>query len=170
MGDERLMRLNGRIDMIGVMRRLCCQKEFIALGLYRGQFGILEYVAKNPGCTQKQIADHMAITASSVAKSTARMQRAGMLEKKIDEKNLRCNKLYITEAGRRVSEQTREMFIRLDQKMFSGFSESEIEVLEKSLDRVIDNLAEDSDDIRGFDFEKMCSLHKKLRENEKDGG
>ena len=112
----------------------------------------------------------MAITASSVAKSTARMQRAGMLEKNIDEQNLRCNKLYITEAGRRVSQQSAEMFMRLDQKMFCGFSDGEIETLEKSLDRVIDNLAEDSDDIAGFDFEKMCALHKKLRENEKDGG
>ncbi len=170
MAESRLMKLNGRMDMIGLMRRLCCQREFMLLGLYKGQLGILEYVLHNPGCTQREIADHMAVTASSVAKSTARMQRAGMLSKNVNEENLRCNKLYITDEGRRVSKQTREMFDRLDRRMFGGFSDEEIDQLEGFLNRIINNLAETPEEAGDFNYEKMSALQRRLRESEKSDG
>lgn len=168
MSEGRLMKLNGRMDMIGLMRRLRCQRELTLMGLYKGQFGILDYVLRNPGCTQREIADHMAVTASSVAKSTARMQRAGLLSKNVNESNLRCNKLYITDEGERISRQTRELFDRMDLKMFEGFSEEEIGLLESFLNRIINNMAESPEDAGDFNFEKICALQKRLRENEKE--
>ena len=168
MSESRLMKLNGRMDMIGLMRRLSCQREFIKMGLYKGQLGILEYVLHNPGCTQREIADHMSVTASSVAKSTARMQRAGLLSKNVNESNLRCNKLYITEEGERISRQTREMFDRLDRRMFEGFTEEDICLLESFLNRIISNLADSPEDAGEFNGEKVCALLKRLREQEKE--
>ena len=167
MKGNRLMRLNGRVDMIGLMRRLYCQKEFMKLGLYKGQLGILEYILCNPGCGQKAIAEYMTITPASVAKSTERLQRAGMLIKQVDEKNLRCNRLYITEKGREVSRKMRELFDRIDTRMFEGFNDEELSQFESFLDRVIVNLSENPEESGGFDFSKICELRRKIEENDK---
>ena len=161
------MRLVGRMDMVGLLRRLLCQKEFTNLGLYKGQIGILEYVIRNPGCGQKAVADHMSVTAASIAKSTERLQRAGMLTKSVDEENLRCNRLYITEKGEEVAVATREMFKKLDEKMFEGFSDEELATLESFLERIVVNLSENPEEAPEFDFRKMCELRKKIQENDK---
>ena len=170
MAESIMMKLNGQMNMIGLMRRMCCQREFMLLGLYKGQLEILEFVLRNPGCTQKEIADHMAVTASSVAKSTARMQRAGLLSKNVNEQNLRCNKLYITDEGRRISKQTRELFDRLDLRMFDGFSEEELGQLGSFFNRIINNLADNPEETGDFNYEKVCALRKRLRESEKEDG
>ncbi|MBQ2756171.1 MAG: winged helix-turn-helix transcriptional regulator [Oscillospiraceae bacterium] len=167
MVENRLMRLFGRMDMIGLLRRLLCQKEFTKLGLYKGQLGILEYVIRNPGCGQKAVAEHMSVTAASIAKSTERMQRAGMLTKNVDEENLRCNRLYVTEKGEEVSKASREMFNKLDEKMFEGFSDEELGQLERYLERIIANLSENPEETVDFDFKKMCELRKKIQEYDK---
>ena len=64
---------------------------------------VLRYVMENDGCKQVDLANFLRVTPASVALSTKRMQKAGYLEKEVDEYNLRRNKLHVTPQGRQLA-------------------------------------------------------------------
>ena len=96
MAESRLMKLNGRMDMIGLMRRLCCQREFMLLGLYKGQLGILEYVLHNPGCTQAMLAEILHADKAAIARRTKNLEAKGFLVRKGNPNDRRSQLLYPT--------------------------------------------------------------------------
>ena len=89
----------GHLFEVDVLRRVCLQKAASDSGLYFGQLPILQFIHEHPGCTQREIADKIGVTSASVALSTKRMQKSGLLTKEIDSQDLRCNRLELTETG-----------------------------------------------------------------------
>ena len=132
-----------RLEMLHLLRHFYRRPILEEYELYIGQHPVLEYIHNHPGCTQKEIADEMMVTPASIALSTKRMQRAGLIHKDPNENNLRCNMLYTTEKGTDISQKCRQAFDTLDQKAFEGFSEDEVQSLMGYLDRIATNLAGD---------------------------
>jgi len=156
----KLNDLAGRLYKLNLLRRDFIQESTADIALYFGQLPILEYVIEHDQCTQKQIADKLIVTPASIAISTKRMQKVGLLEKKVDENNLRCNRLSVTEKGHELSKQYRLKFDELDKKMFAGFEEKELEQVNSYLSRLIMNISgDDADDVT---FYSMAGLEEKL--------
>lgn len=126
---------------ISLMHRITIEKATIEKGLYFGQFPVLDFVTKNNGCTQAQLAQHMQVSAPSVARSVARMERAGLIERVGDENDRRCNQLSVTEKGIKTANFCRAHIEASNGKMLEGFSHEEIDVLSTYLDRIIENLS-----------------------------
>ena len=129
-------------------------------GLYFGQLPILESVRDNDGCSQTDIAELLHVSPASIALSTKRLSKAGLLDKKAQEGNLRCNSLMITDKGRAAVKKCRAAFDELDAKMFDGFSADDFRCLKEYLDRMITNLEiseECANKIMIDDFEKKMS-------------
>lgn len=137
----KLTEIVGRFYQLEILRRGYIQEATADIGLYFGQLPILEYVIAHDGCTQKEIADAIQVTPASVAISTKRMQKAGLLEKTVSDHNLRSNQLAVTLKGRELSQRYRSKFDEVDQKMFAGFQESELEQLDSYFERLIMNLS-----------------------------
>ena len=159
-----------RFEKLHLIRRIIQQKTTIDFPLHPGQLHLLEFINLNAGCTQAEVAEKLMVSPASVAVSTKRMEKTGLIEKRIMKDNLRCNRLYITEKGRKLSERCRKAFDEFDRVMFSGFSEDELEGLKICLDRLLDNINREyfssSDDL---DFYSILALRKKLKPVKKEG-
>ena len=109
---------------------------------YAGQWmPVIRYVMEHDGCTQVELATFLRVTPASVALSTKRMQRAGYLEKEVDEYNLRRNKLHVTALGEKLAADCKDAFDALDRETFKGFTDEEMEVLAGYLDRIAMNMS-----------------------------
>lgn len=109
--------------------------------IYRGQPEILEYLVHHGDCPQIEIAKEFGVSPASIATSIKRMSKSGLIERTVDEENRRANKIRITEKGRLILEKGRKECDRVDEKMFSGFSDEEIEQFSFLLSKLADNLS-----------------------------
>lgn len=116
------------------------KKSAAANGLYDGQLPILEYIIKNSGCTQTEIARHMNVTPASVATSIKRMENSGLINKLTDSEDLRYNRIDISDEGISRAKECRKHFNKIDEKMFENLSQSEYETFIICLDKMLNSL------------------------------
>lgn len=126
-------------DVIHI-HRFHIKKSAVANGLYDGQLPILEYIIKNNGCTQTEIAKHMNITPASVATSIKRMESSGLINKLPDSIDLRYNRIDISPEGMNRAKECRKHFNSIDEKMFENLTEKEREGFMNCLDKMFENL------------------------------
>ena len=97
------------------------------IGLHRTQHIILMHLAKEKFLTsQKALADHLNITAAAVTGALKKLESGGYIERKAVCGDNRYNEITITDLGRRVVEDSRAMFQKIDKSLFKGFSDGEI--------------------------------------------
>lgn len=149
-----------RMEKLHLLRRIILQKATADIGLHMGQLPILEYVRKNDGCTQAELAEKLLVSPASIALSTKRMEKEGLLEKHVDENNLRRNQLTVTEKGRKISEQCRSIFNEADTRMFAGFDKNELEHFLACLDKMLFNIT--GKDAEHFDLFTLTSLERQI--------
>lgn len=111
-------------------------------GLYPGQSRILHTISEMSGSTQKEIAERLDISPASMAVSIKRLQKAGLVEKAADQKDLRHNRISVTEKGRRLLMETLSDFIRYDNRLLEGFGPEEMRQLDLFLTKLQSNLKE----------------------------
>ena len=129
-----------RMMLLNLLRCRRLRERTAGSGLYDGQLPILECLIDCPGSTQIQLAERLAVTPASIAQSTKRLQRAGLIEKRVDENNLRCNRLYATESGASVAKAYRQEFDQLDAETLAGLSYDDRKTLSELLERMGANL------------------------------
>ena len=81
------------INRISLLHRLRVHNLLSDTGVWGSQIPVLLHVERNPGCTQTDIAEHLGVSSPSIATSIKRLQKAGMLEKRADEADMRRNPL-----------------------------------------------------------------------------
>lgn len=136
-----------KLIKLDLVMKLYSRKKLNELGLYFGQIGIIEHIRRNPNCAQIDIAQAMSVSPASIALSTKRLEKAGFITKEIDENNLRCKRLKLTEKGADVARKASDIKHDQDVKMFQGFSDDELEILDRFIDRITMNLTEESENI-----------------------
>ena len=87
----------------------------------------------------------MGVSPASIALSTKRLQKSGLITKQTDEYNLRCNRLSATAKGIQTSEAFNEQLRQLDEKTFCGINDEERQQLSNILDRIIINACDGKD-------------------------
>lgn len=158
------------LEKLYIIRRMLRNRGTMNFSVHPGQLFILEFVKANSGCTQSEVAQNLMITPASVALSTKRMEKSGLLKKQPDKKNLRCKRLYITEKGEQLSSHCRKVFDEIDIAMLAGFSEQELEIFNNFVDRFLSNLDKeyslDVEDTDLFSFYAMSNMIKYYRKRE----
>ena len=140
---------------ISVIHRYRITKSASRVGLYFGQPRILEYIAENDACTQKDVATAMHITPASATVTLKRIEKAGLITRKIDSSDSRKNHLSITEKGLESLKDFRKICDATDEDMFKGFSEDEREALHNLLIRLHKNL--DSENLTTEEISEFIS-------------
>ena len=128
-----------------LLRRIKARSLMADSGLHPGQPRLLEYIRSHPGCTQKEAADELDVTPASAAASLKRLEKAGYVTRTQDDKDARRNQLHMTDAGLQRMEEHRRQFEALDEKMFAGMTEAEIEAFRRACEKMFDNLADEGD-------------------------
>ena len=153
----------GALHRLELLRRIKARSLMADSGLHPGQPRLLEYIRCHPGCTQKEAADELDVTPASAAASLKRLEKAGYVSRKPDERDARRNQLFITGAGMGRMEENRRQFEALDQKMFSGMTGDEVAVFRRACEKMFDNLADEND--RHLTIWKLA---RQAREEEED--
>ncbi len=152
-----------RILHIAKLQRVLRSKRLGKMDPYAGQWmPAFRYVMEHDGCSQAELAAFLRVTPASVALSTKRMQKAGYLEKEVDEWNLRRNNLHVTPAGRQLAAACKDAFEEMDRKAFQGFDERELETLAGYLERVYANLSGG----RPLSFGEILDLQRQTEDDE----
>lgn len=128
---------------VSLLHRYRITLSLRSLNIYRGQPDILGYLLENGECSQRELAEHLEVSPASIATSLKRMSKAGYIERAEDEKDRRINRIRLTESGKEVFLAGRKICDKVDEMMFEGFSNDEIEALASMLDRISDNLSAD---------------------------
>ena len=127
-----------------LLRRIKTRGLMADSGLHPGQPRLLSYIHEHPGCTQKEAADELDITPASAAASLKRLEKAGFVTRTQDDQDARRNRLYITASGESQMEEKRRQFELLDETMFRGMTEDQVEAFRKACEKMFDNLADES--------------------------
>lgn len=143
----------GRLNQLAVFHRMKIYKVASESGLYAGQKIILDFILRNDRCTQKEIAERLFVSQPSIAASVKRMEKAGLITREQDEKDLRINRLSATKKGAELAEKCRMDFDAVDNGTFNGFTEEELKAIKNYLDRMILNVTGS-----GFSHENFCRL------------
>lgn len=158
--EIELKNIMHKIDKLNLLRHIYYQKISSKTGLYVGQVPILDYVLKNHECTQREIADQLQISPASIAISTKRMQKIGLLQKAVDEDNLRRNKLTITQKGYESLSTCKSELDKLDSQIFENINMEELEQLSVIIDKMISSII--SEEFIDKTFESLVELERKL--------
>lgn len=130
------------LDTIQVNRRNILFSLLENKKIHFRQFPILEFIMKNNGCTQSELAEFLCISPATIAVSTKRMQKSGLIEKRENQDNLRQKNLFITEAGKIAHKECREIFEQVNTDMYKNISDIELLQLKDTLDRINLNISD----------------------------
>lgn len=138
--DSPEHRLIERYIQISRLHRSMMEYRLEGTGVHRSQHQILMYVSDNPNVSQKDLAGMYGVSGATIAVSLKKLEKGGYIKRLVDEKDNRCNQICITDKGKKVVEDSTRIFRCTERCMFEGFSEKDMEVLGKLLDRVYGNL------------------------------
>jgi DNA-binding MarR family transcriptional regulator len=93
--------------------RLAADKLARVDGMTRAQWAMLVRLARNPGLSQKELADLLEVEPISVARLADRLEQNGLIERRADKSDRRIWRLHLTDAAapalRRIAAQRDEL-------------------------------------------------------------
>ena len=99
-------------------------------------------------------AELLHVSPATVANSLKSLERGGYVRKEADPADARCNRVFLTDRGRRAVQECAEVFDAVDQQVLRGFSPGELEQLRSFHQRMLDNLRQ-----IGGDCTPCCPAH-----------
>lgn len=118
------------------------------------QVPLMIILDEKEGMSQKEISKELNISAPTVAVSIKRLEKAGFLERRADERDQRMSRVYLTSAGREIIEKSKACIEENEKILFKGFSESEMCLLKRFFDQMIANLGENNS--KGCERRTLC--------------
>ena len=134
---ETIIEVNKRMMLLrrGIMHHMLTR-----FGLHPGQPEMLCYVQQHPGCTQREMAQDAGVSAASIAASFKRMENNGLIRRRSDTADLRCNRVYITERGESALQACMSEVTALNDCMLKDLAPEDLEVFLRCLERITENL------------------------------
>ncbi len=115
-------------------------RMFESVGLYRGQPIMLYFLWAQDGKSHKEIATHIELQPATISKMVQRMEKNGFLISKPDSNDMRKSRVYLTDKGRNVKEKVGEIWQRLEEEVFGGFTLEEKLLFKRFLNQIKNNI------------------------------
>ena len=120
-------------------------KHFEELGISSGQYMFVLCICDEPGLTQEQIADSLAMNKSTVTRALAQLESDDFIIKKPNEKDKRSYKVFPTDKAKKSYCQIMKSLYSWEDVLIKGFTEDEQEMLHNMLMRVAKNVLKPSE-------------------------
>ena len=123
-----------------IARKRILQPYFQKLGLSPGQPRILNKLYEKDHVTQREQADRCSMDVATMSRTLDRLEEAGYLTR---EKHPDCRRSFLivlTEEGRSRAAQVHDDFLNIDEQIWQGFHEQEMEEFLACAKKIIDNL------------------------------
>jgi DNA-binding MarR family transcriptional regulator len=111
-----------------------------ALGLYHGQPPMLRALWEQEGMTHTELAARLHVQPSTMTKMVQRMEKAGFVERRSDPDDQRVSRVYLTDAGRAVQTEVKQVWRTLEKETFEGFTLEERVLLRRFFLQIRENL------------------------------
>lgn len=126
MQENNLLRAIDMMIRTNHMHKALIDSRVRTLGIHRTQHRILMHLARHEKLpSQKDLADHLDVTPAAVTCALKKIEKDGYVERTLGHDN-RYNELRITEKGKELVTQTRQLFCEADSSMFDGFTDEEL--------------------------------------------
>lgn len=109
------------------------------LGVPVTHIAALFYLMKHDGCLQKDLTAVLFQNKSATTTLVERMINNGLIYKTDSENDGRASRIYLTDKGRSIAKQAPPIVAEYNKKLLDRFTASEIEVVHKFLDTIIEN-------------------------------
>ena len=110
------------------------------IGLYRGQARLLMTLSEQDGLSHSEIAEKLEISAPAATKVIQRMEEAHYVQRQADPADERISRVYLQAQGHALIAEIRRTFGQLDQTMFDGLTELDLERFRDLLTQMQANL------------------------------
>ena len=94
-----------------------------------GQSRMLTILAKNPGISQRVLADLLHIRPQTLGEQLVKLEASGLIRREANAYDKRVSNLYLTEEGLAAAQSVREKSDQTLAQIFAGMEESELEQL-----------------------------------------
>ena len=111
------------------------------LGLHTGQEMVLLQLWLEEGIPQSQLAACMEVEPPTATKMLQRMERAGLIDRRLDPEDARVSRVYLTERGRSLEQPVLDVWRQLEAQSVAGLSPTELALLRRLLMQVSANLS-----------------------------
>ena len=103
------------------------RRRIAPLGLTPDQFTVLRTLLESGGITQSVLTHLMTSDPNTVASLLARMQKAGLIERKPHEKDGRAHRIHLQPAAKRKYEEARQVAVDLQTELLTSLPEAKRE-------------------------------------------
>ena len=125
-------------------------------GIGYSGYNFLFYLSANPGSSQKEMCENMAVDEALAARTMKKLQEQGFVERKKSEENGRSYAIYLTEKGKKTIPQMRKALTVWWSQILSVLSEEEQQIIVHGLEKmafqskkVLQNIKEQKEENNG---------------------
>lgn len=130
-----------RLTVIARLLRNNFDRQVANLNVTRSQWAMIAVVARQPGATQRMIAEMLEMSEASAGRLIDRLCADGLLERREREDDRRARSVYLTQAAEPLLAKLAEIAKRTEDRMFQGFDDAELEQLEGFFERIYANVS-----------------------------
>jgi MarR family transcriptional regulator, organic hydroperoxide resistance regulator len=113
--------------------RNAAQELLSALELYPGQEFLLLQLWTEEGVTQSDLVEHLCVQPATVTKTIDRLERAGLVKRRVDLADQRVSRIHLTDAGRALREPVEQTWQQLETRTLANFNAEERLLLRRLL-------------------------------------
>ncbi|WP_421838787.1 MarR family winged helix-turn-helix transcriptional regulator [Novosphingobium sp.] len=121
------LRFGFLIHDVSRLRRIVVDRALKPLGLTRSQWWVLAFLSRRDGMTQTALAADLDLTKVAIGGLVDRMEAAGFVERRSDERDARARRVYLTRAGQRLVSTIRESVDAVEADILATVTEDELD-------------------------------------------
>lgn len=142
------------IQQVAHLVKYQAMREMESFHLKPNQVGIMFILGSEGELSQRELAKLIGITPPSMTVALRKLEKQGYVQRKVDEKDQRIQRITITDQGADCLNELKETMHMLEAGLYEGISEEERKELQRIMLRMRTNML-NYKEIQGMD---MCSI------------
>ena len=127
------------------------------VGVTISQWRVVAALVLYPGLTQKEIADKVGIESPTLVPVIDKMEKEGLLKRKLDSKDRRVNRIYLTPKADSLWNSMMECVLRIRKVSTKDIPEDQLKTTLETLRKISKNL------VMHFDVDNLLTVAKKSK-------
>ncbi len=129
-----------RIIETSRLLRSLVEQRLKPYGMTRAQYATLARLDRQDGLVQSELADMLEVQPIAMVRLADHLEAEGLIERRADPQDRRCNRLHLTAAGRERIAGLAAFKAQLAEELFDNISEAALEQMLRTLDQLHRNI------------------------------
>lgn len=136
------LRFGFLIHDVSRLRRIVVDRALKPLGITRSQWWVLAFLSRRDGMTQTALAADLDLTKVAIGGLMDRMEGAGFVERRQDERDARARRVFLTRTGLKLVNTIRESVDAVESDIVTRITEDDLETAARVLKAIKERLLE----------------------------